>query len=99
MDVASIPFDLAEAGAILADMVAAYLDAAPPPVAEEKRDDHDDFEDQPKSSDTPSLHLHPSVDAGATTRVLVMAHSSRRRCQSWFERARRDASKEKIAPT
>src|SRR6266849_6476468 len=28
-----------------------------------------------------------------------MAHSSSRRCQSWFERARRDASKEKIAPT
>ena len=28
-----------------------------------------------------------------------MAHSSRRRCQSWFDRARRDASKQKIAPT
>ena len=29
MDLASIPFDLTQAGAILADMVAAYLDAAP----------------------------------------------------------------------
>ena len=28
-----------------------------------------------------------------------MAHSSSRRCQSWFDRAKRDASKEKIAPT
>ena len=63
MDLASIPFDLTEAGAILADMVAAYL-AAPPPVAEEKRDDHDDFEDQPKSPDATGLHLHPSIDAG-----------------------------------
>ena len=35
MELASIPFDLTQAGAILADMVAAYLDAAPPPVAEE----------------------------------------------------------------
>ena len=35
MELASILFDLTQAGAILADMVAAYLDAAPPPVAEE----------------------------------------------------------------
>src|SRR5215471_14350953 len=28
-----------------------------------------------------------------------MAHNSSRRCQSWFERARREASREKIAPT
>jgi hypothetical protein len=34
MELASILFDLTQAGAILADMVAAYLDAAPPPVAE-----------------------------------------------------------------
>jgi len=41
--------------AILADMVTAYLDAAPPPVAEEKRDDPDDLEDQPKSPDATGL--------------------------------------------
>src|SRR5580693_5957137 len=64
MDLASIPFDLTQAGAILADMVAAYLDAAPPPIAEEKRDDHDELEDQPDSFDTTSLHLHSSIDAG-----------------------------------
>jgi hypothetical protein len=46
MHLAPVQFDLTEAGAILADMVTAYLDAAPPPVAEEKRDDPDDLEDQ-----------------------------------------------------
>jgi hypothetical protein len=33
MDLAPVQFDLTQAGAILADMVAAYLDAAPPPSA------------------------------------------------------------------
>src|SRR5260370_10000348 len=28
-----------------------------------------------------------------------MAHNSGRRCQSWFDRASREASREKIAPT
>src|SRR3982074_137427 len=33
------------------------------------------------------------------TSVPVMAHNSSRRCQSWFDRAKREASREKIAPT
>src|ERR1019366_8105229 len=65
MDLAPVQFDLTQAGAILSDMVAAYLDAAPPPVAEEKRDDHDDLEDHPTSSDATGLRLHPSIDAGS----------------------------------
>src|SRR5271166_2022973 len=64
MDLAPVQFDLTQAGAILADMVTAYLDAAPPPVAEEKRDDPDDLEDQPNSPDATGLRLHPAVDAG-----------------------------------
>src|SRR5215475_13098276 len=35
----------------------------------------------------------------SNTKVLVMAHSSSNRCQSLLERARRDDSREKIAPT
>src|ERR1700722_2508730 len=64
MDLASIPFDLTQAGAILADMVAAFFDPPPPPVAEERRDDHDELEDQPKPPGATGLYLHPAIDAG-----------------------------------
>src|SRR5437867_3220796 len=64
MGPAVVQFDLTQAGAIIADMVVAYLDAVPPPLAEEMRDDPDDLENQPNSSDATGLRLYPSIDAG-----------------------------------
>ena len=37
--------------------------------------------------------------SSSITSVPVMAQNSRRRCQSWFDRASREASREKIAPS
>src|SRR5215831_13635121 len=65
MKISLAQIDLAQAGAILADMVAAYLDASPPLIAEEKADEHDPVEDRPEPSGTAGMHLHPTVDANA----------------------------------
>src|SRR5208282_2037703 len=54
-----------QVGAILANMVTSYLDAAPPPISEEMHDDYDAFKDQPAAPDAESLRLHPSVDLDA----------------------------------
>ena len=63
MDPALAAFDIAKAGAILADMVISYLaPGASPSDPEEEPDDHEDRRSAPVAA---GLHLHPSVDAGA----------------------------------
>ncbi|PND65882.1 hypothetical protein C1X10_27660, partial [Escherichia coli] len=57
--------DLVQAGAILADMVAAYLDASPPLIAEEKADEHDSVEDRPEPPCPTGVFLHPTIDTDA----------------------------------
>src|SRR5580704_7122825 len=65
MDPAVATLDLAKAGAIIADMIESYLAGGAPPSNPEGAD-HDDLQDCRSTSVTASLHLHPSIDAGAS---------------------------------
>src|SRR6266571_2088188 len=65
MDPAVVILDLAKAGAIIADMIESYLAGGAPPSNPEG-DDHDDLQDCRPTSVTASLHLHSSIDAGAS---------------------------------
>src|SRR5262249_29598422 len=62
MDPAIAALDLAEAGAILADMVESFLVAGAVPALPEGGVDHDDIEDFRPTSVTRGVHLHSSVD-------------------------------------
>src|ERR1039458_234149 len=66
MDPALVAFDLAKAGAILADMVVSYLAAGAPPFDPEEPDD-DKFEDLRPTSVAASLCLRPSIDDGPSS--------------------------------
>src|SRR5258708_36073564 len=59
------PLDLAKGGAIIATMIESYLAAGAPPFNAEGAD-HAESEDCRSSSDTKRLHLHSSVDDGAS---------------------------------
>src|SRR5438552_64492 len=63
MDPAVANLDFAAAGAILANMIEAYLAGGALPSNAEGAD-HDDLEDCRSPSVAPSLHLHSSVDDG-----------------------------------
>ena len=65
MDPAVANLDFAAAGAILANMIEAYLAGGALPSNAEGAD-HDDLEDCRSPSVAPSLHLHSSVDDGAS---------------------------------
>src|SRR5580700_10255634 len=65
MDPAVATLDPAKAGAIIADMIESYLAGGAPPSNPEGAD-HDDLQDCRSTSVTASLHLHPSIDAGAS---------------------------------
>src|ERR1700681_1204687 len=65
MDPAVATLDLAKAGAIIADMIESYLAGGAPPSNPEG-DDHDDLQDCRSTSVAGSLHLHSSVDDGAS---------------------------------
>src|SRR6266478_9559682 len=65
MDPAAATLDFAKAGAIIANMIEAYLAAGAPPLNAEGAD-HAESEDCRSSSDAKSLHLHSSVDDGAS---------------------------------
>src|SRR5580692_6644056 len=65
MDPAVATLDLAKAGAIIADMIESYL-AGGAPSSNPEGADHDDLQDCRSTSVTASLHLHPSIDAGAS---------------------------------
>src|SRR6266404_8768680 len=65
MDSAVATLDFAKAGAIIANMIEAYLAAGAPPLNAEGAD-HAESEDCRSSSDAKSLHLHSSVDDGAS---------------------------------
>ena len=65
MDPAVAALDFAKAGAILANMIESYLAGGAPPSNPEGAD-HDDLEDCRSPSVAPSLHLHSSVDDGAS---------------------------------
>src|SRR5215475_1050237 len=66
MDPAVAALDLTAAGAIIANMIASYLEAGATPQNAEGAD-HVKSQDCRSSSCTPSLHLHSSVDDGAST--------------------------------
>src|ERR1700688_290293 len=65
MDPAVATLNFAQAGAIIANMIESYLAAGAPPLNEEGAD-HAESEDRRSSSDAKSLHLHSSVDDGAS---------------------------------
>src|SRR6266403_1180039 len=65
MDSAVATLDFAKAGAIIANMIEAYLAAGAPPLNAEGAD-HAESEDCRSSSDAKSLHLHSSVGDGAS---------------------------------
>src|ERR1700756_1507705 len=65
MDPAVANLDFAAAGAILANMIEAYLAGGALP-SNAGGADHDDLEDCRSPSVAPSLHLHSSVDDGAS---------------------------------
>src|SRR5215471_17855658 len=65
MDPAVATLDFAEAGAIIANMIESYLAAGAPPFNAEGAD-HAESEDCRSSSDAKRLHLHSSVDDGAS---------------------------------
>src|SRR6516162_10517210 len=65
MDPAIAALDLAEAGAILADMVESFLAAGAVPALPNRGADHDDVEDCRPPPFASGVHLHSSVDAGA----------------------------------
>src|SRR5215475_7784336 len=66
MDPAVAAFDLAKAGAILADMVESFLAAGISPSLP-KGADHDDVKDHGPTSVACGVHLHSSVDAGTSS--------------------------------
>src|SRR5208337_719766 len=66
MDPALVAFDFAKAGAIVANMVASYLSAGAPPFDPEGPDD-DELEDRRTTPVAAGLHLHSSVDDGASS--------------------------------
>src|SRR6202140_1569939 len=66
MDPAVATLNFAQAGAITPKMIEPYLAAGPPPLNAEGAD-HAESEDCRSSSDAKSLHLHSSVDDGAST--------------------------------
>src|SRR5271169_1605335 len=65
MDPAVATLNFAQAGAIIANMIESYLAAGAPPLNAEGAD-HAEPEDCRSSSDAKSLHLHSSVDDGAS---------------------------------
>src|SRR4029077_9403614 len=65
MDPAVAALDFAKAGAIIANMIESYLAAGAPPFNAEGAD-HAESEDCRSSSDTKRLHLHSSIDDGAS---------------------------------
>src|SRR5215468_8150262 len=65
MDPAVAAFDFAKAGAIIADMIESYLAGGAAPSNPEGAD-HDDLQDCQSTSVAASLHLHSSIDAGAS---------------------------------
>jgi hypothetical protein len=65
MDPAVATLDFAKAGAIIANMIESYLAAGAPPVNAEGAD-RAEPEDCRSSSEAKSLHLHSSVDDGAS---------------------------------
>src|SRR5215471_691999 len=65
MDPAIAALDFAKAGAIIANMIESYLAAGAPPLNAEGAD-HAESEDCRSSSGPTSLHLHSSVDGGAS---------------------------------
>src|SRR5260370_23018354 len=65
MDPAVATLDFAKAGAIIADMIESYLAGGAPPSNPEG-DDHDDLQDCRSTSVAGSLHLHSSIDDGAS---------------------------------
>src|SRR5437867_5291106 len=65
MDPAGVTIDLTKAGAIIADMIESYRAGGTPPSNPEG-DDHDDLQDCRPTSVAASLHLHSSIDAGAS---------------------------------
>src|SRR5258708_12156196 len=65
MDPAVATRDFAKAGAIIANMIESYLAAGAPPFNAEGAH-HAESEDCRSSSDTKRLHLHSSVDDGAS---------------------------------
>src|SRR5215472_2359730 len=64
MDPAVAALDFAKAGAIIANMIEAYLAAGATPL--NAGADHAECEDCRSSSSAPSLHLHSPVDDGAS---------------------------------
>src|SRR6516165_4136674 len=65
MDPAVAALDFAKAGAIIANMIESYLAAGASPFNAEGAD-HAEPEDCRSSSDAKSLHLHSSIDNGAS---------------------------------
>src|SRR5258708_23331176 len=65
MDPAVAALDFVKAGAILANMIESYLAGGAPP-ADSEGPDHDDLQNCRSPSIAASLHLHSSIDAGAT---------------------------------
>src|SRR6187431_3368201 len=63
MDPALAAFDIAKAGAILADMVISYL--APGASSSDPEEEPDSHEDRRSAPVAAGLHLHPSVNAGS----------------------------------
>ena len=66
MDPAIAALDLTKAGAILADMVESFLAAGTPPSLPEGADHDVDLQDRGPTSVASSVHLHSSIDAGAS---------------------------------
>jgi hypothetical protein len=65
MDPAIAALDFVKAGAIIANMIESYLGAGAP-LLDAEGADHAESKDCRSSSDTTSLHLHSSIDAGAS---------------------------------
>src|SRR5947208_11277497 len=65
MDAAVATLDFVKAGAILANMIESYLAGGAAPSNTEGAD-HDDLQDCRSPSVAASLHLHSSVDTGAS---------------------------------
>src|SRR5262249_40075858 len=65
MDPAVAALDFVKAGAILANMIESYLAGGAPPSTTEGAD-HDDLQNCRSPSIAASLHLHSSIDAGAS---------------------------------
>src|SRR4029453_7604122 len=66
MDPAIAAIDISKAGAILADMVESFLAAGTPPSLPEGADHDVDLQDRRPTPVASSVHLHSSIDAGAS---------------------------------